>query len=360
MDSRSLRSARPQPTVRPAARRPSASHRDPLLSTLVALMNGLTVEADDSSLLRSALEQIVLSLQLSGGCVFLAGEDGELHVAAEQGRSETGPASALASAVLDQPRPLIQDLPGGGMAGTPLRSPGAVLGALVLREDAAGAPSLDEETLEVLGRQLGAALHNARVCAQLRASANRVELLRSLVATVTSGRDLATIVPPFAEQMQKIIAFDRLACGFVNETGDYIEMASHPEGTSWGLGAVLPVVGSGPGFVALNRKPVLQVDLVREHRFIEDMRLLEDGLRSYVLAAARLPRADGGRPGSRLGTTPSSSTIRRWRGCRRSPTRWRSPSTTCVSSRRRARCRSPTRSRRSTTSATSTRRSTAS
>jgi diguanylate cyclase (GGDEF)-like protein len=246
-------------------------------------MNGLTVEVDDSGLLRSALEQIVLSLKLAGGRVFVLGEDGVLHVAAEHGRTDAAAASALASAVLAQPRPLVQDLPGAGLAATPLRSPGAVLGALVLREDAAGAPSLDEETLEVLGRQLGAALHNARVCAELRASATRVETLRILTATVTSGRDLATIVPPFAEQMRQVIDFDRLACGFVNETGDYIEMVGYPEGTSWGLGAVLPVVGSGPGFVALNRKSVLQLDLVREHRFIEDMRLLEDGLRSYLL-----------------------------------------------------------------------------
>jgi diguanylate cyclase (GGDEF)-like protein len=283
MDSRSLKSARPRPTVRAAARRATASQRDPLLSTLVALMNGLTVEADDAGLLGPALEQIVLSLKLAGGRVFLTGEDGGLHVAAEHGRTDASAASALASAVLDQPRPLVHDLAGAAMAATPLRSPGAVLGALVLREDVAGAPSLDEETLEVLGRQLGAALHNARVCAQLRASAARVEILRGLVATVAAGRDLATIVPAFAEQMRKILAFDRLACGFVNETGDYIEMASHPEGTSWGLGAVLPVVGSGPGSVALNRRPVLQGDLVREHRFIEDMRLLEEGLRSYVL-----------------------------------------------------------------------------
>jgi diguanylate cyclase (GGDEF)-like protein len=43
------------------------------------------------------------------------------------------------------------------------------------------------------------------------------------------------------------------------------------------------VVGSGPGFVALNNRAVLQRDLVHEHRFLEDMRLLEEGLRTYVL-----------------------------------------------------------------------------
>ncbi len=283
MDHRSPKSVRSRPSVRPAARRPSANYRDPLLATLVALMNGLTVDADDATLLRAALDQVVLSLKLAGGCVFVRGEDGELQVAARHGRVDPGASSALARAVLEQPRPLVQDLPGAALVGTPLRGPDDVLGVLVLREDAAGAPGLDEETLEVLGRQVGGALHNAHVCEELRASAARVEMLRVLSATVTSGRDLASIVPPFAEQMRQVLDFDRLACGFVNETGDYFEMVSHPEGTSWGLGAVLPVVGSGPGFVALNRRSVLQLDLVREHRFIEDMRLLEDGLRSYVL-----------------------------------------------------------------------------
>jgi GAF domain-containing protein len=95
--------------------------------------------------------------------------------------------------------------------------------------------------------------------------------------------DLPSILPAFAAELQALQPFDRLACGFVNDTGDYIEMVSHPEGTSWGLGGVLPVVGSGPGFVALNNRPVLQKDLVHEHRYLEDMRLLEEGLRSYAL-----------------------------------------------------------------------------
>jgi diguanylate cyclase (GGDEF)-like protein len=35
--------------------------------------------------------------------------------------------------------------------------------------------------------------------------------------------------------------------------------------------------------VVLNNKAILQRDLVHEHRFIEDMRLLDEGVRSYVL-----------------------------------------------------------------------------
>ena len=85
---------------------------------------------------------------------------------------------------------------------------------------------------------------------------------------------------------------------------------SHPEGTSWGLGSVLPVVGSGPGFVVLNNRPVLQKDLVHEHRFIEDMRLLEDGpalVRALPAqhAAARAHRRAGARLAARR--TPSTT-----------------------------------------------------
>jgi two-component system, cell cycle response regulator len=57
----------------------------------------------------------------------------------------------------------------------------------------------------------------------------------------------------------------------------------HPAGTTWGFGPVHPVVGSGPGAVLQTGQPVLEQDLLHHHRFIEDLRLLEEGVRSYVL-----------------------------------------------------------------------------
>jgi diguanylate cyclase (GGDEF)-like protein len=91
------------------------------------------------------------------------------------------------------------------------------------------------------------------------------------------------VVPPFSRELRALEAFDRFACGFVNDTGDYIEIVAFPEEAAWGIGSVLPVVGSGPGYVVLNNKPLVQKDLIHNHRFIEDMRLLEEGMRSYVL-----------------------------------------------------------------------------
>lgn len=275
----------PRLPARPPATSPPAGARDRVLSALVCLVDDLTVEREEQGLLRSTLEHVVQALDLAGGAVMTLGPDGEMVEAAEL-RLAVDPAAAheLAAAVLEQGRPLMQGVPGAGwIAATPLRAQQRPLGVLVLHDHGTEEPSLDQDLLEVLGKQIGHGLENVRLYAELRASSTRVEALHRIATAVTSGNDLRSIVPSFAAEVLALQPFDRLACGFVNDTGDYIEMVSHPDDTSWGLGGVLPVVGSGPGYVALNKRAVLQRDLVHEHRFLEDMRLLEDGLRSYVL-----------------------------------------------------------------------------
>jgi len=281
------KSPAPQPSRPPAQAASSGpgGGRDRLLQALVALVDDLTVERDEAGLLRSALEHITATLELVGGAIFLAGQDAELVEAAEQHVAvDVATLRQLAESAVREDGPLVMDLPGAGrLAATPLRSQRRSLGALVLHEGPSVVPALDRDALEVLGKQLGTGLENVQLYAELRASSGRGDALRRITAAATSGSELVQIIPAFAAELQALQPFDRLACGFVNETGDYLEMVSHPEGTSWGLGGVLPVVGSGPGFVALNNRPVLQRDLVHEHRYLEDMRLLEEGLRSYAL-----------------------------------------------------------------------------
>jgi diguanylate cyclase (GGDEF)-like protein len=251
----------------------------------MTLVEDLTVAHEEAGLLHSTLEHAVDGLALAGGMTLLLGPDGELLEAAEHHFAPgVGPAQDLGREVLARGGPLVQELAEGGrLAAAPLRARQGDLGALVLHDAPGEPPSLDEELLEVLGKQIGYGLENVRLFAELRASSARVEALNRITAAATSGTDLRAIVPAFAAELASLQPFDRLACGFVNDTGDYIEMVSHPEETSWGLGEVLPVVGSGPGFVALNNRAVLQLDLVHEHRYLEDMRLLEEGVRSYVL-----------------------------------------------------------------------------
>ena len=274
----------PRAPARPTAG-PTVAALQRLVRTLVSLVDDLTVEREEEGLLRSTLEHVVGSLDLAGGVTLLVGEDGVLREGAEhQLAADPREAHDLARETLVEGRPLVQELPGAGwLAAVPLRARQEALGVLVVHEGPAKTPSVGRELLEVLGKLIGTGVENVRLFAELHASSARVEGLRRITAAATSGTDLATIVPALAAELHALHPFDRLACGFVNETGDYIEMVSHPEGTSWGMGSVLPVVGSGPGFVALNNRPVLQHDLVHEHRYLEDMRLLEEGLRSYAL-----------------------------------------------------------------------------
>jgi diguanylate cyclase (GGDEF)-like protein len=268
----------------PVMAQPPPSRTDPVLRTLAPLVDDLSVGGDEEALLRSSLEHVVASLECAGAAVFLPGEDGALREAAQHHlAADEEAAREIVALALREEATVRRALPGAGrLVAVPLRSRRRAIGALVLHEaeDKAGA---ERELLDLVGMLVGTALENARLYAELQRSSVRADALRRITAAVSAGSDLPSILPAFAEELRSLAAFDRLACGFVNETGDYIEMVSHPEGTSWGMGGVLPVVGSGPGFVALDERPVLQRDLVHEHRFLEDMRLLEDGLRSYAL-----------------------------------------------------------------------------
>jgi len=259
--------------------------RDRMFQALVMLVDDLTVERDEGGLLRSALDHIVGSLELVGGAIFVTGPFDELVEAAEQHLAlDVATLRELGAEAVRQGAPLVQSLQAAGqLAAAPLRSSRRTLGALVLHEGPVAGSCFDRDLLEVLGKQVGTGLANAQLYAELRAASARGEALRRITAAATSGSELTAIIPAFAAELSALQPFDRLACGFVNDTGDYLEMVTHPEGTSWGLGSVLPVVGSGPGFVVLNNRPVLQKDLVHEHRYLEDMRLLEEGLRSYVV-----------------------------------------------------------------------------
>jgi len=258
--------------------------QDRSIRALMSLVDDLTVEREEEGLLRSTLEHVVSSLAFTSGVTFVLGDDGELRTGAQFRFPDGGygPAMELSRKTLERKRPMVKELPDGGwLAATPLRARQREVGAIVLHDTGNATPDL--ELLQALGKQIGNGLENVRLYAELRASSTRIEALNRITAALTAGSDLKTVVPAFARELAALHEFDRLACGFVNDSGDYIEMVCSPEGASWGLGDVIPVVGSGPGSVLLNNSAFLQRDLVHQHRFIEDMRLLDDGIRSYVL-----------------------------------------------------------------------------
>jgi diguanylate cyclase (GGDEF)-like protein len=268
--------------------RPEAGRetQDRTIRALMSLVDDLTVERDEQGLLAQTLEHVVRALGITGGLTLLCGPDRDLTPAAEfrLPSSDMAATLALAREALESDRPQVKEVRGGGwLAAAPLTTKARTLGVLTLHDQDASSMAPDLELLEALGKQIGTGLDNARLYAELRASTSRLEFLNRISSALTASMDLKTVVPAFAREIEALQPFDRLACGFVNESGDYIEITGYPDDATWGLGGVLPVVGSGPGSAVLNNTPILQPDLLSRHRFIEDMRLLEEGIRSYVI-----------------------------------------------------------------------------
>ena len=265
---------------------PDLVAQDRTVRALMCVVDDLIVEREEKGLLRSTLEHVVSSLALSGGVTFVLGDQEELIPAAEvrlPGGHKAG-AMDLARDSLEHRRPRIREVgQGGWLAAAPLTTQDKQLGVLTLLDDRSEGLAPDLELLEALGKQIGTGLENARMYAELRAASVRAEVVNRIVATLASSMDLRSVLPAFSRELGRLQAFDRLACGFVNDSGDYIEVVGHPQDTTWGLGSVIPVVGSGPGSVVLNNKAILERDLLHNHRFIEDMRLLEEGIRAYLL-----------------------------------------------------------------------------
>jgi len=272
--------------ARTATGKPRVAVQDRTLRALMTVVDDLTIEREEPGLLRATLEHVVQALELTGGRTYLLTEGEELEVAAEHLLSDADAATCLATArhaVLAE-RPVVVEIPSGGwLAATPLMTRHRLMGVLTLHDLTAEGLAPDFELLQALGKQIGNGLESLRNYAELRDSSRRDLVVHRVTSTLAASMDLRVVVPAFALELREVVPFDRLACGFVNDSGDYIELTLYPDDASWGLGNVMPVVGSGLGQAVLNNTHVLQRDLLHDHRYIEDLRLLEEGLRSYLL-----------------------------------------------------------------------------
>jgi len=235
-----------------------AVSQDRTVRALTSLVEELTVGRDEQGLLHASLERLVSVLELSAGVTFLLQPDGRLTEAASihTSASEAQEAEALARQAIEGKRSVLHELEGNGWwAATPLVARRETLGVLTLLERRPDSLAPDLELLQALGKQLGTGLENARLYAALQASSERTEVLNRITATLASSQELRAAITPFAREISQLQGFDRLALGFVNDSGDYIEVVGYPEETAWGLGSVIPVVGSGPGSVVLTTAP---------------------------------------------------------------------------------------------------------
>lgn len=250
---------------------------------LGAVAHSLSADRDEADTLTRCLRTLVESSRASQGVGLLQGISG-LSAVAEYGDLDEATRLShfnLARLCLETGQAVAESQGEGWLAATPLVGLEETFGVLVFSVPDTTRPP--QAFLSALGRLVGSGLDASRRYAEMRTAAHRLERLNRLTTALTSGADLAAVIAPFAEEMRGLFDFDRLAAGFVNEGGDYVELVTHPPEEHWGMGGVIPLVGSGLGHAILGGKPILQQDILHSHRFIEDMKLLEDGIRSYVI-----------------------------------------------------------------------------
>jgi len=251
------------------------------LRALVDLPDLLARLSDEQELLRAGLQVVTQALEPAGGAIWLKAPVVEREPQLREGPDcpDLERCAAMAhEAMRGETR--AEGLQGGGwMMAAPLGGVGTL--AVFDAHPLSMAPPT--AVLEALAGQIGTYVERVRLSRELEATTARLTLLHRLTSTLTSDMDLTAAVPAFANEIAPLLDFDRLACGFVNDSGDYLEVTGHLKGSGWGFGPVHPVVGSGPGAVLQGGEAVIAPDLLHHHRFIEDLRLLDEGIRSYVL-----------------------------------------------------------------------------
>jgi diguanylate cyclase (GGDEF)-like protein len=174
----------------------------------------------------------------------------------------------------------------GAVAGVPLKSKDHVLGVMHLAIATQQLFStFDFDLFKTIGVQIGIAAENAVLFQRTARQAKQIQVLNNIARIISSSLQIEEVFDAFANEMEKLIDFDRLSVAFLDASGSYLRIFASGSRTDsgWGMESLVPVVGTGPGWVVLNETHFIHADTKSQQRFIEDQFLYEDGIRSYIL-----------------------------------------------------------------------------
>lgn len=174
----------------------------------------------------------------------------------------------------------------GAVAGVPLRSKNSVLGVMYLAIATEQLfPTFDFDLFTSIGNQIGIAAENALLFQRTARQTKEIKVLNNIARIISSSLQIEEVFDAFANEMEKLISFDRLSVAFLDESGSYLRIFASGSRTDsgWGMESLIPLVGTGPGWVVLNETHFIHPDTRNQKRFIEDQFLLEDGIRPYIV-----------------------------------------------------------------------------
>ena len=144
--------------------------------------------------------------------------------------------------------------------------------------------------LRYAASQLATPLKSSHLAEESRRQRQTSAILSSLLTIITSGPDLPQVFPHFAQELQRVIPFDRLALvkveGNLRVLAAFSAKETHPE-----AGEVYPLKDSAIPWLLEHKTINVEADFAREGHFPVNQLHLKEGLRSEI----RLPLFSQGR-----------------------------------------------------------------
>ncbi|NOY53180.1 MAG: GAF domain-containing protein [Deltaproteobacteria bacterium] len=188
----------------------------------------------------------------------------------------------------EDPRTLNFDLHQSGLqsfASVPVSSKGAVRGVLtVASRRVSSFTAMDMQLLDALGSQLGIAIENAELIAQLKEKMNQIALTNELSGTINSSLSIGTIFRMMVSEIRKLIEYDRAGLLLYDEKKGNLLIFALDTGlkTEMTRGVKAPIEGTSAGWALKHNRPWINRDLLSEMLFPLDGKLRDEGIRSTI------------------------------------------------------------------------------
>ncbi len=135
-----------------------------------------------------------------------------------------------------------------------------------------------------LGKQLGIALENDQLIAQLRDKMRQTELINELSGIINSSLSMGTVFRIMASEIRKLVSYDRASLLMFNEREKNLTIFALDTEmkTTLKKGVKAPLEGTSAGWVIQNNRPWINRDLLEEIEFPLDIKLMKEGIRSTI------------------------------------------------------------------------------
>ncbi|HEX8948683.1 MAG TPA: GAF domain-containing protein [Dissulfurispiraceae bacterium] len=284
-----------------------ASQRTKELSIFNTFAKVLTRNRDVGRIMHDTVDMLISLMDADKGWIHLVDEETkDLRLSVQRNLSGRmieevrllKPGQSLSGKVFTSGRPLLVKMSSEdprvsfteegmeSIAGVPIMSArGVILGVLAV---SSGNPSyftsMDMQLLAIIGNQLGVALENAMLIAQLRDKMRQIELINELSGIINSSLSIGTVFRIMASEIKKLVEYDRASLLFFNEKEKNLVIFALDTDMKTILkkGVRAPLAGTSAGWALRNNQPWINYDLLDEIKFALDGKLLHEGIRSTI------------------------------------------------------------------------------